>query len=306
MNELISKLNSLESKVIDNINLSKSLNTLRAYKSDFNDFENFCLKFNFPSMPTNPKVVGLYLSELSAELKFSTLKRRLASINVIHKIKGHYFDFKHPFIKENLAGIKRKIGIKQIGKKPLLYNDLLLIIDYINNNLVNKNELKIRDKAILLIGFSGGFRRSELADLKTSDIEFVNEGVKINIQKSKNDQFGEGQIKAIPYFKKKEYCPVLALKEWIKLKEIEKKTLFQCSDKMISLIIKKYIKLIGLDDRDYSGHSLRSGFATSTAGFGADERSIMAMTGHKSAEMVRRYIREANLFKNNPLDSLNK
>ena len=174
MNKLVNKLNSLESKVIDNINLSKSINTLRAYKSDFKDFENFCSRFNFPSMPTNPRVVVLYLSELSSELKFSTLKRRLASISVIHKIKGHYFDFKHPFIKENLTGIKRKIGIKQFGKKPLLYNNLLLIIDFINQDLIHKTELKMRDKAILLIGFSGGFRRSELADLKLTDIEFVN------------------------------------------------------------------------------------------------------------------------------------
>ena len=304
MNELVNKLNSLESKVLDNINLSKAINTLRAYKSDFKDFEKFCSRFNFPSMPTNPRVVGLYLSELSSALKFSTLKRRLASINVIHKIKGHYFDFKHPFIKENLTGIKRKIGIKQIGKKPLLYNNLIKIINFINNNIVNKNEQLQRDKTVILLGFAGGFRRSELASLNLEDIEFVNEGMKITVQKSKTDQYGEGLIKAIPYFSDTNYCPVIALKEWIKIRTTGIKTLFKCSDKTISLIIKKYTSLVGLDSKQYSGHSLRSGFATTTAGLGADERSIMNMTGHKSTEMVRRYIKDSNLFKNNALNTI--
>ena len=305
MNKIINKLNQLEIEIKENINLSKSKNTLRAYRSDFIDFENFCKKFNFSSMPTNPRIVGLYLSNLSSEFKFSTLKRRLSSINVIHKLKGHYFDTKHPLIKENLIGIKRKIGTYQNGKKPLLYNDIINIIDLINSENVNKNLLNIRDKAIILIGFAGGFRRSELSALEIENLDFVQEGVKIKIKFSKTDQFGEGFVKAIPYFKKYDYCPVLALKKWIKVRKNEKKTIFQCSDKLISLIIKKYVKAIGLNEKHYSGHSLRSGFATSTAVSGADERSIMAMTGHKSAEMVRRYIKEANLFKNNPLNKLN-
>ena len=305
MSEIITDIKRLQAETIDNLKSSKARNTIRAYKSDIFDFIGFCNRHSLKFLPADPNVVSLYLTSLSKYLKFSTLKRRIASISMYHKTKGHYLDTKHPIISENLLGIKRIKGSIQKVKKPILINELKLIINEINKDSLSELE-KLKNRTLILIGFSGGFRRSELADLKLNDIEFVNEGVKINIGKSKNDQFREGQIKAIPYFKKMEYCPVMALKEWIKFKKSEKKTLFECSDKMISLIIKKYIKLIGLDNKDYSGHSLRSGFATSTAGYGADERSIMAMTGHKSAEMVRRYIREANLFKNNPLDSLNK
>ena len=163
---------------------------------------------------------------------------------------------------------------------------------------------KIRDKAIILVGFSGGFRRSELVNIDYDDIEFVSEGVKIFIKRSKTDQSGEGMIKAIPYFDNKSFCPVLALKHWIDNSQIKSGKLFDISDKSVALIIKKYASLSGLDSNRYAGHSLRSGFATSTAESGAEERNIMAMTGHKTTQMVRRYIKEANLFKNNALNKI--
>ena len=156
----------------------------------------------------------------------------------------------------------------------------------------------------MLIGFAGGFRRSELVSLEYDDIDFVNEGVKIVIKKSKTDQTGLGMTKAIPYFKNNNYCPVTSLKEWINLSKIEDGKIFDISDKSVALKIKKYASLAGLEYKKYSGHSLRSGFATSTADIGADERSIMAMTGHKTTQMVRRYIQEANLFKNNALNKI--
>ena len=158
---------------------------------------------------------------------------------------------------------------------------------------------------MLLLGFSGGFRRSEIVNLKESDLEFVEEGLKITLRKSKSDQYGEGMIKAIPHFNNKKYCAIIALQDWLSARTNNSDLIFPYSDKTVSLILKKYLNMIGLDSRLYSGHSLRSGFATSTASHGADERSIMAMTGHKSTEMVRRYIKESNLFKNNALDKLN-
>jgi len=304
MNEIINQISDLEKQISDNLNLSKSKNTLKAYRSDFEDFENFCKKYSFQSLPSNPKIIGLYLTNLSNQKKYSTLKRRLASINVIHKIKGYHIDCRHPLIRENLIGIKRKIGSYQKGKKPLLYSYLIDIINLINNKLVHNNVQIIRDKAILLLGFAGGFRRSEIANLKIDDLEFVKEGLKIKLNFSKSDQFGEGYIKGIPTFEKTEICPVITLKEWTNVRDTSKNSLFYCSDKTISLIVKKYTSLIGLDPKLYSGHSLRSGFATSTASMGADERSIMQMTGHKSSEMVRRYIKEANIFNNNALDKI--
>jgi len=305
MKDIISKINELEKETNINLGSSKSLNTLRAYRSDFSDFKIFCLDLSLPFLPTNPKVVSLYLTHLSKSSKYSTLKRRIASINVVHNLKGHHIDTKHPIIRDNLEGIKRKIGTYQNGKKPLLINSLHKIIDVIDINKVNKYITSVRDKAIILIGFSGGFRRSEVVNLRDSDLEFVTEGLKISLRRSKSDQYGEGMVKAIPYFNNKKYCAVIALQDWLSARTINNELIFPYSDKTVSLILKKYLNLIGLDSHLYSGHSLRSGFATSTAAHGANERSIMAMTGHKSTEMVRRYIKESNLFRNNALDKLN-
>ena len=303
MKELVTDIKSLELETLKNLKNSKALNTLRAYQADFKDFSAFCYKNGFSSIPTEPKILALYLTHLSSNSKFSTLKRRIASISVIHKMKGHYLDTKHPIIMENLHGIKRAKGSNQKSKKPLLINDLKLIINAIDQS--NQSEKKkIRDKALILLGFSGGFRRSELVNINNDDVEFVNEGVKIFIKRSKTDQSGEGMIKAIPYFDNKLFCPVTNLKKWIEYSENNSDKIFDISDKSVALIIKKYALLSGLDADRYGGHSLRSGFATSTAESGAEERNIMAMTGHKTTQMVRRYIKEANLFKNNALNKI--
>ena len=314
MNELVTNIKNLELETIKNLRSSKSSNTLRAYHADFKDFSEFCSKNGFSSIPTEPKILSLYLTHLSTTSKYSTLKRRIASISVIHKMKGHYLDTKHPIIMENLHGIKRIKGVKQKTKKPLLINDLKEIINVINQyiNYSGFSEMdksksirnKIRDKSLILIGFAGGFRRSELIDIEYDDIEFVTEGIKIFIKRSKTDQSGEGMIKAIPYFDNEIYCPVLAIKRWLNLNEIKSGKIFNISDKSVALIVKKYASLAGLDPNNYGGHSLRSGFATSAAEAGAEERNIMAMTGHKTTQMVRRYIQEANLFKNNALNKI--
>ena len=301
MNDLTTEIKKLEIETLDNLKLSKAKNTIRAYKSDFNDFVLFCSKHGMKSMPTEPKIVSLYLTHLSKNFKYSTLKRRLASINVMHRYKGHYLDTKHPIIVENLLGIKRQIGVHQKAKKPLLYNDIKQLIKVINESEASELK-KLRDKSLLLVGFSGGFRRSELVAITKDDVEFVKEGVKIFVKKSKSDQSGEGMTKAIPFFEYSKYCPVDHLKRW--MLENKNNLVFPISDKNVALIIKKHALIAGLDDKKYAGHSLRSGFATSTAEFGASERNIMAMTGHKSVDMVRRYIKEADLFKNNALNKI--
>ncbi len=303
MTEVITDLKKLELETLKNLKSSKSINTIKAYESDFKDFTVFCLKNGLQHLPTEPKVVSIYLTQMSKTCKFSTLKRRIASIKVIHKIKGHYLDSKHPIIMENLLGIKRINGSYQTSKKPLLINDLKILIKAIDDDSINYNK-KIRNKSLLLLGFSGGFRRSELVNLNYDDLDFVNEGLKIFIKRSKTDQSGEGTIKAIPYFENKQFCPVTNLKNWIKHANISRGKIYNISDKSVSLIIKKYALIANYDPKKYGGHSLRSGFATSAAEAGAEERHIMAMTGHKTTQMVRRYINEANLFKNNALNKI--
>tara|TARA_Y100000590_G_scaffold344435_1_gene393853 strand:- start:30 stop:944 length:915 start_codon:yes stop_codon:yes gene_type:complete len=302
MTNLLTDVKSLELETLKNLKSSKATNTLRAYKTDYKDFASFCIKNSFKPMPSEPKVITLYLTHLSKSCKFSTLKRRLASISVIHKLSGHYIDIKHPMITENLMGIKRILGSYQKAKKPILISELKLIVNVIDKEKNEKNRLK--NRALILIGFSGGFRRSELVAIDYEDLDFVPEGVKIFVKRSKTDQSGEGMTKGIPYFSNKEYCPVISLKNWIEKSKINSGKIFNMSDKSVALAIKKYTAIAGLDSNKYSGHSLRSGFATSAAELGAEERSIMAMTGHKTTQMVRRYIHEANLFKNNALSKI--
>ena len=302
MSDLVTDVKSLELETLKNLRSSKASNTLRAYKADYKDFAAFCIKHGLKSMPSEPKIISLYLTHLSQTSKFSTLKRRLASISVIHKLSGHYIDTKHPLITENLMGIKRVKGSYQKAKKPILINELKSIVNVIDKDKNEKRRSK--NRALILIGFTGGFRRSELVAIHFDDIEFVPEGVKIFIKRSKTDQSGEGMTKGIPYFSNSEYCPVISLKNWLEKAKIKSGKIFDMSDKSVALTVKKYTAIAGLDSNKYSGHSLRSGFATSAAELGAEERSIMAMTGHKTTQMVRRYIQEANLFKNNALSKI--
>jgi site-specific recombinase XerD len=316
MNNIITDIKSLQRETQLNLQSSKSNNTVRAYKSDFNDFDLFCTQNGFNSLPSDPKIVSLYLTHLSTkEAKMSTLKRRLVSIGVIHRLKGHYLDTKHPSIIENIMGIKRRKGNLQKSKKPILINSLKLIINIIDEQKI-KEIKKIRDRSIILIGFSGGFRRNEIVSLDYDDLDFVSEGLKITLKRSKTDQFGEGYLKGLPYFENSKYCPVISVQKWLNISKINSGSLFRrftkgskltnsrLTDQTVALLIKEYLKLAGIDNKNYSGHSLRSGFATSAAESGAEERNIMAMTGHKSTEMVRKYIKEANLFKNNALNKI--
>ena len=314
--ELSADIKILQEETLINLQNSKANNTVRAYRSDFNDFSLFCSQNGFKFLPSEPKIVSLYLTHLSTnDAKMSTLKRRLVSIGVIHKLKGYYLDTKHPLIIENIMGIKRRRGSIQVGKKPLLINNLKTIIDVIDQQ--KKEDIKRqRDRSIILIGFSGGFRRNEIVSLDYEDLDFVQEGLKINLRRSKTDQFGVGSVKGLPYFENTRYCPVVSARKWIEISKINSGPLFRrfikgsklsenrLTDQTVALLIKEYLKLAGIENKNFSGHSLRSGFATSAAESGAEERSIMAMTGHKSTEMVRRYIKDANLFKNNALNKI--
>jgi len=315
MSELTTDLKILHEATLENLKSSKAKNTLRAYKSDFKDFGAFCSRYGLSSLPSEPKTISLYLTHLSKNSKISTLRRRLVSISMVHKLKGHYLDTKHPIIVENLMGIRRVKGSFQKGKKPILINHLKSIINSINEQ--NKNEIKkLRDKTIILVGFGGGFRRTELISIDYEDLEFVPEGLKITIRKSKTDQLGEGMLKGLPYFDDVNYCPVINLRKWLEISKIKSGPIFRrfskgsvltdnrLTDQSVVLLIKEYLRLAGIDNENFAGHSLRSGFATVAADSGADERSIMAMTGHKTTQMVRRYIREANLFKNNALNKV--
>jgi integrase len=205
-----------------------------------------------------------------------------------------------------MAGIKRERGSAQTGKAPVLTDDIRLMVSTLQDNLIG-----VRDRALLLLGFAGAFRRSELVGLDVEDLVISREGITVNIRKSKTDQEGNGRKIGIPYGSNPDTCPVRSVMVWLELSEITTGPLFRSidrhgnlqqgrlSDKAVALVVKRAAKAAGLDDSKYSGHSLRAGLATSAAMNGVSERAIMNQTGHRSVNMVRKYIREGSLFREN-------
>jgi integrase len=205
-----------------------------------------------------------------------------------------------------MAGIRRTLGTAQVAKRPVLVEDLKRMISRLPEGLIG-----VRDRVLLLIGFCGAFRRSELVALDRDAVEITADGLVITIKRSKTDQEGVGRKVGLPYAAHKETCPVRSLQEWLERSGITGGPLFRpinrhgkmaterLSGSAVGKIVKRYATAVGLDATKFGGHSLRSGLATSAAAAGASERSIMAQTGHRSVNMVRRYIRDGSLFREN-------
>jgi len=167
-----------------------------------------------------------------------------------------------------------------------------------------------RDKALLLIGFAGAFRRSELVALTVEDVEHVKQGIVIHLRRSKTDQAGEGRKIAIPYARGA-VCPVHALQEWLQISGITSGLIFRgvtrhghisefgLSPQSVALVVKERAAAVGLDATQYAGHSLRAGLVTSAAQAGISSWKIRQQTGHKSETMLLRYIRDASIFIDN-------
>lgn len=246
-----------------------------------------------------------------APLKVSTLERRLTTISRAHNTGCFPFDRKHPTIQATWKGIKNTHRVAQTRKDPILIEDLREMIEQIP---IEKNSRPIlrgmRDRAILLIGFSGAFRRSELAEIQHEDLKFTREGIIINLKRSKTDQIGEGRDIAIPYGSNPVTCPVRTLQDWLAKAKINNGPLFRAINKhgqvaskaishhAIAIMIKDNPFLIGRSE-SFSGHSLRSGFATTAALAGVPEYQIMRQTGHKKSDTIKKYIRISSVWKEN-------
>lgn len=289
---------------IDN---SSSASTKRAYRSDWKHFVGWCKSNGFSPLPAMPETICLYLSQLASTKKLSTIRRRVASISQAHKSLGHESPTEHTLVRKLLRGIIREKTVQQTRKSALLLEDLRKIL-----SVLPENKKGIRDRALLLIGFAGAFRRSELVGLEVKDLNFVVEGLVINLRKSKTDQEGKGFQKAIPYGLQPATCPVEALKNWLGVSGIQDGFIFRgvdrhgnvskerLSPKVVAEIVKACAILAGIEATNLSAHSLRAGFCTQAAIKGATETTIMSVTGHKNADMVRRYIREKDRFRNLP------
>ena len=288
------------------LSTAKAANTVRAYNADWNHFTAWCEDAGRAALPASSETVALYVSDLAATSKVSTIRRRLTTISQAHERAGHISPTRHPLVRDVLDGIKRELGVLQRGKTPLLLNDVQAMVEVCDLAITG-----IRDRALLLLGFAGCFRRSEVAGLRVEDFAFVDEGVVVFLHRSKTDQMGEGVKKGIPYGTSEATCPVHALQAWLDVLGVGSGPVFRpidkagrigtraLTDKSVALIVKRHALAAGLDPRKYAGHSLRSGFATAAAIAGASERAIIQQGAWASEKMARRYIRDANLFRDN-------
>lgn len=302
----------LMQKAQEYIGKSKAPNSVRAYQTDWQDFTAWCKEHNQPALPTTVEAVALYLTDRASTCKAATLQRRLTSISQAHQAAGY------PPISTRVqplhsvwAGIRRTHGTAQHGKAPAVTEDIRVMVERLPDNLLGQ-----RDRALLLVGFAGAFRRSELVALDMTDVEIRKEGLVVTIRRSKTDQDGAGRQVGIPYGSNPTTCPVRALQAWVEASGIMAGPLFRSvnkggrlqsdrlSDKAVALVVKRAAEAAGLDPVNYAGHSLRAGLATSAAAAGATERAIMAQTGHRSTAMVRRYIRQGSLFRENAAASV--
>jgi site-specific recombinase XerD len=287
---------------------AKAANTVRAYAADWNDFRQWCEAHALPSLPAEPATVGLYLTDRAATLKTSSLARRLTTISRAHQAAGYPSPaaMQHAVVSEVWKGIKRTKGTAEVGKTPFLTADLRVVMEQLPAGL-----LGLRDRALLLVGFAGGFRRSELAALAVQDLRDTPEGIAIQLNRSKTDQEGQGRRVALPYGSDPRTCPVRVLRTWLEAGRITAGPLFRGVDQFgfvsetklhpdsVAFIVKRAVGNAGLDAMEYAGHSLRAGLATQAAMNGASELAIMKQTGHRSLATVRKYIREGSLFRDN-------
>lgn len=286
--------------------------TKEIYARDWKGFIRWCNKLRLPYLPSSPEVVGCYFTALAMkEFCVPTIRRHCAAIAAAHREAGYPTPTSHPAIKELLHGITRKIGCPAKPVDALLSEDIRHIAALLPDTLIGK-----RDKALILIGFAGAFRRSEIVGLNVDDISYRDEGIVILLRHSKTDQQGKGRWVGIPYGKRKDTCPVVALQDWLEVSEICEGAIFRGLDRYdnfvsrrlsirsVGNIIKRAVKAAGLDPEKYSGHSLRSGHCTQASRAGVAEHIIAQQTGHKSMSSLKRYIRLGRLFEENSADSL--
>ena len=302
----IGPLAEIADRASEFIQQSKAKNTVRAYRADWTHFDSWCKAHGQASLPATADTVALYVSDLAATHKPSTLTRRISAISQAHQIAGLETPTGSAKVRLVMAGIRRTKGTAQKGKTPILVDDLRRMLAGLPGNL-----LGVRDRVLLLIGFCGAFRRSELVALDAADVAVTREGLVVTIRRSKTDQEGEGRKLGIPYASHLETCPVRSFQDWLERSGITEGPLFRPIDRFgrmaairlsaaaVADIVKRYAAAVGLDATEFAGHSLRSGLATSAAAAGASERSIMRQTGHRSEKMVRRYIKDGSLFREN-------
>jgi site-specific recombinase XerD len=287
--------------------VAKSANTKRAYSSDWLQFTRWCSQHDQSALPAAVETIVLYVTDLAKQgRKASTLERRLAAISQAHQSQGYTSPTQQLAVRAVMAGIRRTHGSYQTSKAALITDDIKLLVNHLPTDLIG-----LRDRALLLVGFAGAFRRSELVALNVDDIDISRHGARITIRHSKTDQYAEGQVIGIPRGQQLATCPVTALRTWLDVATITAGPIFRSVNRhgqiqaahltpqSVALVVKRAALAAGLDPRQFSGHSLRSGLATSAGAAGVSERKIMAQTRHRSTKQVRKYIQDGERFVGN-------
>lgn len=312
-NDRIAGNRGLSAKSKRRMQKSKAENTLKSYASDWNDFADWCEYHGMTPLPATPETIVNYINDLADDARANTVSRRITAISENHIAAGYKRDnpAKDGMVAGAMSAIRREKGTFQRGKAPILMETLELLADGFGDDIVS-----IRDRALIFLGFAGAFRRSELVALQVEDLTFTEEGLIVFIARAKGDQLGKGSEIAVPYAPDPDLCAVRAVESWLLASGLTSGPLFrpfkrnqelrdvQLSDKSVALTVKKYVGLAGLDAREFAGHSLRRGFATSAAQHDIDALTIMRQTRHKSEKMVHRYIAQGNMFKDNALTKM--
>lgn len=293
------------------IRASKAESTIRGYRADWGNFCEWCESHGVNPLPAIPETVASYIAECAGRLKVGSIQRRLNAIAEAHKAVGVDSPTHHAMVTNTMKGIRRTLGTAPSQKAPTLTDDIRAMVD-----ATDAGGIGARDRALVLLGFAGAFRRSELVALDVEDCAFGKDGLTVTLRRSKTDQDGAGRKIGIPYGSNPETCPVRTVQTWIEQSGIDAGPLFRSINRHgqvqpgrlsgidVARVVKKLAERAGLDAAKYAGHSLRAGHATSAAIAGASERSIMNQTGHRSVKMVRRYIRDGSLFRENSAGKL--
>jgi site-specific recombinase XerD len=281
---------------------AKATNTKRAYRGDWDRFVAWCIDVGTDYLPASSQTVAAYLVRLAREgRRVSTVERAAAAISQAHQMAGEVPPTSSVVVRETMKGLRREVGTAQSQKAPVMAEHLRRMVEHLP-----WTPLGLRDRALLLLGWSGAFRRSEIVALNVEDIEESPEGMVVTVRRSKTDQDGNGRRVGIPFGE--QLCPVRAVRSWLISAGISSGPIFRpisrggrvldrrISDKTVARAVKGAAEAAGYDAKKYAGHSLRSGFATEAGRAGKSERSIMRQTGHRSERQVRRYIQDGRLF----------
>ncbi|WP_223254518.1 tyrosine-type recombinase/integrase [Bacillus sp. HNG] len=303
---LSTEMLELQKEAKNHLANSKAENTKRAYRNDWTQFSEWCEKNGLQELPANPETLVYYITFLGKTLKASSIKRKMTAISQRHKTAGYPSPTKTALVKGVWDGIQRKIGIKEEGKDALWLEDLRQVVQAIPQNKI----IGVRNRALLVIGWAGALRRSELVQLDIENISITRDGLILHLNRSKTDQKGEGQDVALPYGSNPLTCPVRSLEDWLAASGISEGPVFRRMDRhsnilgrltpqSVRLIVKGCCEKVGLDPDRYGAHSLRSGFCSTAAKAGKAEHQIMKQTRHKRSDSLQRYIKKANLFDDN-------